>query len=126
MKQYFKVVRYTGNRLVSVMMVGRTLERTYSTTEWTQGVNSTPVMAFETRRSAKNFANGWDEVWLAKVRRPRKLARITYCDSRKDAMLAFWAGIKGKRWSTLRNDGSVEAPDGTVACEAIRLVRKVS
>lgn len=125
MKTYYKVVSRKGAKLVSVMMSGRTLERTYSTTEWTQGVESTPVMAFETRRSAKDFAQGWDEVWLAMVRRPRKLVRISSCDSRKATLLAFWEQIKGKRWHDLLTEGSMPAPDDTVACEAIRLVKKL-
>jgi hypothetical protein len=67
------------------------------------------------------------QVWQAEVRRPRKLTRLAYFNDGQQRLMAFWERIRGRKWYALRIDtGDTVAPSDTVACEALRLVRKVS
>jgi hypothetical protein len=129
MKQYYKVVRPDGKRLMSAVMgkgIGRSLECVYSTTQWTEGVEGTPVIAFEDRASAAHWAPPGSETWEAQAKRPRKINRLSYYENGKQTLVAFWKSIEGKRWSALSSTHKGQlAPQGTVACEAIRLVRRV-
>lgn len=141
MKTYYKVVRAKShkkgaNRLVSAVMghgrYGDDLERVYRPNRWTVGVKATPVMAFDSQKAAQVFARGSVarlEVWEADVRKPRHLSRILGL-SRLPGFLRFWQTLQDKkqwwRLPTQVNDVWVGiAPPGTVACEAIRLVKKL-
>jgi hypothetical protein len=130
MTTYYKVVRQDGKRLVSVVMGDggwcRKLQRTYSTDGWTHGVNGTPVLAFANRGEAKDFAECYSgQAWLAQVKRPRRLTVLVDVNDGVRYLLAFWKQIAGKRWFALETRANhVEAPEYTVACEAIRLVKR--
>ncbi len=134
MKTYYKVVRRDGERLVSAIMgwtYGGKLQRVYRRKRWTLGVKGTPVMAFDNLRAARQFVPDLprSEIWEAEVREPRRLNRILRL-GRVSSFLAFWGLLRDKQyWSRLPLDLDslcpVDTPSGTVACEAIRLVRKI-
>lgn len=131
-KTYYKVVRnspYASGGKVSCIVVGTRLCCDYSTEKWTKGINGTPVLAFSTLGSARTFVSDCtgQEIWEAKVRRPRKISKLGYWPGGLSALL-FWPSIQGKRWHSLDNSylGPADAPPDTVACDAIKLVKKVS
>lgn len=131
-KTYYKAVRndfYEGWR-ISAIMDAEGIGRQYGTTYWTQGIDGTPVMAFSNLQSAIDFVQGCPnhEVWEAQVRRPRKISALTPWTGDPQIIRAFWKQIRGQQWYRLHplRVNAVPAPKDTVACEAIRLVRKVA
>lgn len=141
MKAYYKVVRLTDDGLVSALMGGwedgrlQQYQRSYNTVRWTTGWRGTPVLAFENLFDANDFARNLvsppeREVWEALVRRPRKINRLANASSsatKGGTLIEFWRGIAGRRWSRLQVTWEQwRAPDGTVACDAIKLIRRVT
>jgi hypothetical protein len=138
MKTYFKVVRVAPEGLVSGLVGGlecaelRRYQRWYGTDRWTAGYRGTPVLAFETERAARRFSSlhsGTMQVWQAEAQRPRKINRVgsVGASATRRTFARFWRAVAGMQWWHLGGGyGGQRAPESTVACDAVRLVKRVS
>ena len=114
----WKVVnRYYTGSLRSAVAIG-TWSRTYAIGERTVGRDGTPVLAFRTRQAARDFyahtALSNLRVFKAELDNPRPQDRISEPFIQMD-YAAFWAGVEV---------GSMLAPYGTLACDAITLLER--
>jgi hypothetical protein len=128
-KQYYKVVQQIGEHTRSAIVGGKSLSRHYTTNAWTRGVNGTPVMAFCNLQSALHFRQSDSSlcVWNVKVKHPRLINMLGDWQLGRPA-LRFWTAVRGKQWYRLHRTvlTVLGTPPNTVACEAIKLVKKVA
>ena len=88
--------------------------RPYAVGQRTVGCEGTPLLAYRTRRAARAFfsGSGYYRVFKARLENPRPQKRIAppFCVS---AYKKFWTGSLNYE---------VDAPTGTLACDAITLL----
>lgn len=115
-KMGWKVVYRNGDgALESATAVGCWI-RAYATGERTVGFNDTPVLAFRTRQAARGFQRQFTlkakvHIFRAQLENPHPQEHVAICNPHK--FKGFWDG---------KPDFAVDAPDGTLACDAITLL----
>jgi len=125
MKIYKVVRRRRDGKLASVIMKRGRLCVTYEPDEETHSLNGMKLLAFDTEITAKRFyeGNSWLEgdleIWEAKAANPTDCPFLS-SDWRRKAVEKWWTTSRGA------GNHSMLAPPGTVACDSITLIKRVS
>jgi len=128
-KKVYKVVRKVRDKLVSATHLPDDLLREYSTQKRTEAGVTGPSFAFENERAAKRFAKSlWNlgaeyQVWEADAWGCNRIHRVLWIGDFYD-VVNFWRA-RGRGERLPKGVSHLKPPQGTVVCEAIRLVRRV-
>jgi len=106
---------------VSAVMAFSPLEVKYREGEWVSGIDGTPVLAFDCLRNAKQWMEGFGirhafSVWECEAEGVRRVSELAAPHRLAGELIAYW---KGFRRAVIR------PPVGTVACDRIKLLRRV-
>ena len=80
------------------------------------GRHGTPVLAFRTRANARRFKDFGDLVFKATLENPEPIDSLEYYIFTQN-FAVFWKQVKARQ-------GPADAPDGTLACDAITLLER--
>ncbi|KKN60414.1 hypothetical protein LCGC14_0532480 [marine sediment metagenome] len=126
-KIVWKVVRRIGGKRFSAVINQEWGGVRYSSPgEITSAPESTKLLAFKTKETAVRFGTSLGdgfgckyEVWKAKAKNVTNTRTLSTSGDGYPGFVAFW---KGKRNGVWRG----EAPDGTVSCSELTLIKKVN
>ena len=128
MMKAYKIVRRIGeDRLVSGYVYDAVV-RVYRLGRWTKVGRCGPLFCFRTLKDVQSFRVDWEtgrEVYLCEVVRPR---RIKWCLVLRLHNATTYATMCMKFWASRNRDRFFEAmntPDGTIVCDAIKLLKKI-
>ena len=132
-KKYYKIVTINSvGRLYSYchadLFFMQDNDRKYITVEYKAGefvgpnIIGTKLYVFDSLKNAKNFAgmSSNQEIWECEVINPNKVKYLAYVT--RNCILDFWKAKKNHK----KTDWKKECPFGTIACDAVKLTRKVS
>jgi hypothetical protein len=108
------------NKLFSAMTMGGNWSVAYPRYRWASGPFGTPLLAFDTPERAVDFhrqycSSGW-EIWEAEAENARPQGMLSSYLSRYDT---FWKEGASSSEACL-------APPGTMACDRIRLTKRLA
>ena len=113
----YKIVRLVGSERLS--FAAGVWDVTYKPRVWASGVDGTPLFVFKTLAAVREYAKGsrsWckAEIWKAEAKKVRPIRRKLLGPSMM--WPRYWAG---------KLEGKVEAPEGTLLADQVKLTQRV-